>query len=476
MGKKNKYRDMWDLTPEEQQEGLEEFAAFEKGLGDISSISNREPELDESGLTTELASLIASDVLSGRTKSSDPNRLEPVKEVKTESVTLTAVTHKEETAVTKSVNNNTKRDGVIKIIYKNLIPINRIIVDDGIAPCGVSLTVSSSLNMEDFNVDDCTKRYEYDDFEEFIRNFIVYTISLKHPTAIYTVDEFYSPKYLFNNCLNKFNKDKFIFITVDNWILAYEVDNSSFKDLFTNMYNHYDEEEYAIIETTRQAVALAIAVSSLNQAFFIEEDYYIEALYKSDLNMKEEFSKHFINDTNTELTDDPDEELTGFDMYDAKSLQTSVRDMISIITGEDYYDDDDEEDDEDDEEYENLIVNYPKDQLPDTVVISDKAAKSITSVVSNPVKVTVTEEVKTNKVSVVEAEKNLSDIMNTVNAGVNELLNDTTDSNDLLNDEMQIVETKETTAIEAKIESAVDRVPANNDDDDWTIPVIGKGK
>lgn len=459
MGKKNKYKDMWDLSPEEQQAGLEEFAAFEKGMGDISSISNRD---DSSGLTVELASLIASDVLSGKTKSKDTNRLEPVKEVETESVSLKAVVHKEETVI-KQTNEPicntcavlTKRSGIIRIIHKKLAQLNRLILSDGIAPNGVSLSVSSTLAMENFNIDDCTEKYEYDNFEDFITDFVVYTITLKHPTAVYTYEEFYSHKYLFDRCLNEWNRKRFIFVALEEYVLGYEIDYLSFEEFFNGIYNTFADEKQAKTFTTRHAIALALSAGSLNQAFFIEDNDYIESLHKSDLNMKDEFSKNFINDPETVLTDDPENENTGIDMYDAESLQSDVRGMISIITGDDYFGDDDDEDDEDeddDDDYDDIDI------LPRQKVESTKSVDV--------------------KVSVVEAEKNLSDVVNMVNEGVNELLNDTPDdsgADDLLNDSMQIVETQETT-VETTVSTKVDRVSNNSGDDDWTVPVIGKGK
>ena len=62
MGKKNKKKDIWDLTPEEQKKQADEIFAFEKGNIDILSISNVEKCLNDNGFSAGLEAVIAKDL------------------------------------------------------------------------------------------------------------------------------------------------------------------------------------------------------------------------------------------------------------------------------------------------------------------------------------------------------------------------------------------------------------------------------
>ena len=58
---KNKAKDIWDLTPEEQLKGADKFYEFEKGTVGIMDISKVTKQLNENGLTGDVEAKIISD-------------------------------------------------------------------------------------------------------------------------------------------------------------------------------------------------------------------------------------------------------------------------------------------------------------------------------------------------------------------------------------------------------------------------------
>ena len=178
----------------------------------------------------------------------------------------------------------------------------------------------------------------------------LYITSLKHPTAIYLKDDFID-EY---GCVESFDDDKFVFMSVDNFVLAYAINIDS-KRHFTEYVGKLTEHSTDINDILKIYVSLAFACGTMHQAFFVEEDDYLAYFMNSTYNQKDLFKKVFFEDKSTNMSFSGDSEMFS-DIISVEALQKLARNTISAMTGEDYFGEDEiqeylsDNDDNDDEE------------------------------------------------------------------------------------------------------------------------------
>ena len=267
MGKKNKSRDIWDLTPEQQAKQTEELYKLEKGEIDILSISNITNGIDENGFSMGLQKEIAKDLLGRK----DENKEEPKNTVYLDTNIEDEISKEENVIVDNS------QHVMIRTIKSSVIDVlNRLKLDDGIAPTSYSFDIG--LNQ------DIVGSYDVDEATEMICDLWTYIISLKHPTAIYRYDDFINTeKWKFSYVIKDgYDHDQFAFFRVDNYVLCYMLE----KDCLNHIMQKINASNYQLNEMIKTFISLSYAVGTLNQAFFVEDVEYVNTFMNSELNQQ----------------------------------------------------------------------------------------------------------------------------------------------------------------------------------------------
>ena len=352
MGKKNKSRDIWDLTPEQQAKQTEELYKLEKGEIDILSISNITNGIDENGFSMGLQKEIAKDLLGRK----DENKEEPKNTVYLDTNIEDEISKEENVIVDNS------QHVMIRTIKSSVIDVlNRLKLDDGIAPTSYSFDIG--LNQ------DIVGSYDVDEATEMICDLWTYIISLKHPTAIYRYDDFINTeKWKFSYVIKDgYDHDQFAFFRVDNYVLCYMLE----KDCLNHIMQKINASNYQLNEMIKTFISLSYAVGTLNQAFFVEDVEYVNTFMNSELNQQNEFHKLFIDEIDTSIRYESTdiEEDDGIYFIDLPEIQTYVRGLISRLTNTSYFDDDDDYEDDDDIDEE--IVDDNLEETTDESVVEE---------------------------------------------------------------------------------------------------------
>ena len=378
--KKNKHYDIWDLTPEEQNQQMDEMYAIESGCGSILSLARIDGGINENGLSLGLEKEIAKDLLGYRNTVVNLDGDEVTDYSLEDSVTQMeeligikpTVKQGKKKDKNSGINQNVSNSGSFKHVKKsshvtfkedmhneievmknenircvkfNIIKdLNRLIIDDGgISPTSYSFDIG--LNQ------DIVAPYDADRVADLCYEMMLYIITLKHPLAIYEYSDFIDKdkwKFVMVDA-DKFDHKKYIFFRSGGYILAYLIDNKSVDEF----YNFMHELRYDVHDILKTFISMSYDVGSLHQAFFVEDDDYIKYFMKSDFNKQEEFHSLFINDTSTKMVDDMESsDIFGVETFILDEVQYNVREQITRLTGSSYFDDDDDFDDEDSEDEE----------------------------------------------------------------------------------------------------------------------------
>lgn len=357
---------IWDLTPEEQQAQLAEFEEMEKGeVNVLSLIGDKHQGLDENGLSAGLEALIVKDQ-----RSKDEVRVgfddEMDDEVNPEDFAFNKMKRDDNKdfemrcpldddvddddfwappiAVRSSsslkIESRPLYDMDLRLLlFAPIHELNRLIIDDGIAPTSISFDVATT--------EDIVGSVDAQQAAEACSQLFNYILSLKHPTAIYEEKDFHNTDFWKFGCvkLNSYNKNRYFFMEDNGYVFCYYID-----DTMVNELNKLISEKYSssVNEILSIYMSMAYAVGTMHQAFFIEEEDYIEKLMNSEeFNQQKEFHDKFVNDLSTELLErgvKPSEQ-DGIYLMPAKELQIESRRLLEYLSGDDYYED--EEDDTD---------------------------------------------------------------------------------------------------------------------------------
>ena len=345
MGKKKKERESyWDI--DDQQAAADAFFAFETGNGELFI---KEDEIDANGIAGPLANLIGNDLANGRkAKDEEDSYVTPVTYVDTDSVyrdcdsEIDIPSYEEENTISPIADGSSNvlvSSPELRMITASVFePVWRVLINDFIAPTAFAY----GYEMECENLE----KYASDPQEasNIISKIWEYIISLKHPTAIFTFDEFI--KYFGKT--NSYSTVDFVFFVDHNneRIYAYSVNAESISNV-----NRYANEflSSSVLELIQFFVSLAYAAGRTDQVFFAENEGYVNNFENSEYNQKSLFTKVFLNHDNTVFFDDQEGDIDyicgHMAIKDIVELQGEVRELLTdIIDGED--DDDDDEPEE----------------------------------------------------------------------------------------------------------------------------------
>lgn len=431
--KKKKNKNIWDLTPEEQQANLDEFAEFESNNSNILSLIGQEKGINDNGLTSELEAMIIRDVSSKKSKKKHKKEYDdddyipfndavkdyvdernarksvvvtPAVSNRTENISLNGIIPEDESIIqnanktpterlddgvnidfdhyddnlpvpTSEVENTeVKKDYTSKTVLRegNLVNppndnsvdirkfaivadknLGRVDIKDGIVQTTISLEIAKTEDLDNSEIE----KLSGDEASEICKTLLNYIMSLKHPTAIYEYNDFYSEFWKFERVEDDtYDENKYIFYSYNNkWVFAYLID----QDAMNNFHKFIaDNNSSSIGEILAIYVSMGYAAGTLNQAFFADDNSYVEKLYNDATNnKKKEFHDIFINDESTALI--PANKETSNDdgvlSFDIEEVQKNGRRVISFLTGTPYADEDVEispEDDDSEEDEESV--------------------------------------------------------------------------------------------------------------------------
>ena len=375
MGKKKKERESyWDI--DDQQAAADAFFAFETGNGELFI---KEDEIDANGIAGPLANLIGNDLANGRkVKGEEDSFVTQVTYVDTDSVyrdcdsEIDIPSYEEENTISPIADGSSNvlvSSPELRMITASVFePVWRVLINDFIAPTAFAY----GYEMECENLE----KYASDPQEasNIISKIWEYIISLKHPTAIFTFDEFI--KYFGKT--NSYSTVDFVFFVDHNneRIYAYSVNAESISNV-----NRYANEflSGSILELIQFFVSLAYAAGRTDQVFFAENEGYVNNFENSEYNQKSLFTKVFLNHDNTVFFDDQEGDIDyicgHMAIKDIVELQGEVRELLTdIIDGED--DDDDDEPEEIKEEVTEPVKEVtPVEENKDTTKEQEKVVE-----------------------------------------------------------------------------------------------------
>ena len=375
MGKKKKERESyWDI--DDQQAAADAFFAFETGNGELFI---KEDEIDANGIAGPLANLIGNDLANGRkVKGEEDSFVTQVTYVDTDSVyrdcdsEIDIPSYEEENTISPIADGSSNvlvSSPELRMITASVFePVWRVLINDFIAPTAFAY----GYEMECENLE----KYASDPQEasNIISKIWEYIISLKHPTAIFTFDEFI--KYFGKT--NSYSTVDFVFFVDHNneRIYAYSVNAESISNV-----NRYANEflSGSILELIQFFVSLAYAAGRTDQVFFAENEGYVNNFENSEYNQKSLFTKVFLNHDNTVFFDDQEGDIDyicgHMAIKDIVELQGEVREILTdIIEGED--DDDDDEPEEIKEEVTEPVKEVtPVEENKDTTKEQEKVVE-----------------------------------------------------------------------------------------------------
>lgn len=381
--KKKKEASIWDLTPEEQISGLRKIDEdLENNRVDsILSMMNVPPAMSENGLSMELEARISRDINKKYTdKTNEANTVAGYSQIHTVSSEQESYTPVQPDPIEQirepliQISNTVAPVYLREISFNILKDLNRLIINDGIAPTSVSLDIAIQEELDE------SIAIDSDMVADTMTEVINYIKSLKHPTAIYYTDDFHNTDFwkFGRVSKNSYNDDRYFFMEHDKYVFAYIIDTESVNSLI-EMLDSYDNNDILSI-----ILGMAYAAGTLNQAFFIEDERYIETFMHSRYNKQKEFHKEFVDDLTTVFIDinaEPDED-DGVDLYPAEALQTNTREIIQLLNGSAYDDDDDEEDNVNISITDSTDKKYSDDEDNDIIYIPNAEIIEMTDIVS----------------------------------------------------------------------------------------------
>ena len=369
MGKKNKNKNCWDLTPEEQQRAADSIAALERkeiSILDLGKVNNA--PLSDNGLTKDLEELVCQDILkSSRSSKTDNTPSTPFNfipdEIRFSSSNSINDASENTDANMEKIRNEIETEVECQPImeleahplFKGItVDINdvlqRVLIDDGVSPTTVSLMCVNLTFLDD--------EYERDSSEiaDMISTIFFYLISCKFPFAVIPTNEF---DEIFKKYID-FDDRKFIIIGCDYYQLLYYMDLEERNKLLSIP----DAYHMDMNTTLKFFVTLAYETGRTHNIFFGDNTEYItkyKMLCDNDdrlqqyLGLMDSDKQTVINDDNTEIS-------IYSKCLDLTYLQKEARELLMKLTGDYEYDEDDDDDDEYDDDDEELEVQDKVDE------------------------------------------------------------------------------------------------------------------
>ena len=246
--------------------------------------------------------------------------------------------------------------------------LGKLIIDDGIFPTIISIPHIKETRMDEEFVnmminceadEDCEKEY---DFTEYVANLMYFIIATKHPTAVFTVEEFMNS---FNHIVDIDTKD-LIFFTNNEYVFFY-LFNDEDRD---KIYDLLDDMES--IDFIRSLYTIVLNSSTVHQSFFADDKDYVEKFRHSKYNNAEYWINYILHHKDTE--EDPN--IINDDVFNLMVKMNVIdldgyRALISTILDELVYVDEDNDDFKPDEERFTPLLNTDSLDVPEPTIVEE---------------------------------------------------------------------------------------------------------
>lgn len=390
MGKnKNKRKDPWDLTFEEQQALLNNFdemvsntspeeitesdtdAVWTKKYGVINPVYESEdnfPSIEE-----QLLECINSDNDTQDTKlldniviaSGDSDIV--INENPTSSIAV------DNTETVRPVADNLpsvdeKKIGIddISIKFDYINPLDKLIIDDGTTKKTFAVDRAVEDNIYEITEDD----FDDDEVSDKTSLLLGYIITCQHPWAIVPTATFERDF----KSVESFDFKSYIFVNIDSFICIYVLSETN-RDTLLSLMDTYEMNRS---ECMNFWISLAYHCGIINNAFYVENTDYMLEFINLTVGHYETFKEIFFNDSNTIVTDSTTDISEYID--DCKFVQSTARKFLSSIADKIYgYEDEDEDDDEEEDGEEEIDTTDAEvvDNNSSTVVPTETTAREL---------------------------------------------------------------------------------------------------
>ena len=324
--KKKKQRDSWDLTAEEQMELADAFYEAEK-KGQLLKLNKdgKASKFTENGLEPGIEELIHQRLVASEHKNDEnlTNNTNDESETfdesvddfdndeESEEVESYDVDDSEDDELTDQVTTPVSINTSNQIKFRFIEDLNRLVIDDGLAPTSISIDYVHSTAIKDMEYDD-------DYTGNTVSLLYYYILSTKHPYMILTKEEFVN---IFRNVASYNTRNISLMEINDKYVAVYLVDKETHEVLLDKIPEIY---EFNNKEMLQYMLTIATNSGSIHNTFFYDQETYIEKLIdytKSYTNLDD--LTLLLNNSDTKFFDDSED-------ISERTYETLVEDLIIL--------------------------------------------------------------------------------------------------------------------------------------------------
>lgn len=259
--------------------------------------------------------------------------------------------------------------------------LERASIDDGITP------MSFLLNPTDDDVL-ITGAFTNDELVDYAVDLMTYAEMMQHPTAIFKEQEFKER----TAHIRDFDHTKYIFGALNGWVFVWVVDNES----FVKVTKYADNIDPSGMLNVRVFAGMAITSQFVTNCFFAEDNNYVDTMYSSKYNQRDEVIDSLNDDRYTDFADTKDSPtIRPIEMLDYYRKITS---MMSGLVASDFTDDEEDDsyidaafdeleriakeegidnEDDDDDDLDNGLDEDEDIEIPDSTIVDTDVDKDI---------------------------------------------------------------------------------------------------
>ena len=367
--KKKKQRDSWDLTAEEQMELADAFYEAEK-KGQLLKLDKdgKASKFTENGLEAGIEELIHQRLVASEHKNDENltnntnDEVEMFDELvddfdndeESEEVESYDVDDSEDDELSDQVTTSVSINTSNQIKFRFIEDLNRLVIDDGLAPTSISIDYVHSTAIKDMEYDD-------DYTGETVSLLYYFILSTKHPYMILTKEEFVT---IFRNVAEYDVRHITLMEINEKYVAVYLVDKDTKEVLLDKIPEIY---EFNNKEMLQYMLTIAVKSGAIHDSFFYDQETYIEKFIdytKSYTNLDD--LTLLLNNGDTKFFDDSEdistrtyetltEDLTVLDFESLREETVSVfEDTIDLSNDENINEEEDDDEESIEEEIDDL--------------------------------------------------------------------------------------------------------------------------
>ena len=367
--KKKKQRDSWDLTAEEQMELADAFYEAEK-KGQLLKLNKdgKASKFTENGLEPGIEELIHQRLVASEHKNDENLTNNTNDESETFDESVDDFDNDEESENVESYDEDDSEDDELsdqvttpvsintsnQIKFRFIEDLNRLIIDDGLAPTSISIDYVHSTAIKDMEYDD-------DYTGETVSLLYYFILSTKHPYMILTKEEFVN---VFRNVAEYDVRHITLMEINEKYVAVYLVDKDTKEVLLDKIPEIY---EFNNKEMLQYMITIAVKSGAIHESFFYDQETYIEKFIdytKSYTNLDD--LTLLLNNSDTKFFDDSEdistrtyetltEDLTVLDFESLREETVSVFEDTIDLSNDENINEEIDDLDEENEDFDDLL-------------------------------------------------------------------------------------------------------------------------